>query len=869
MSSRHASFLYLLLAAACAALILTRSPATTIVDADVSGTMSPEPGGHEAHTRPSDYFYAQRAQSDGSFPQEQYEAALQQLAVERAQGPSVSAGVPWTPVGPYNVGGRVTALAVAPGGTTLYLGAAHGGVWKSDNSGANWAPISDVEGMSSIGALAMDPADPLTVWCGTGEANGSVDSYDGNGIWRTRDGGATWKHMGLAASGRISSVVVDPQDSQHILVGVMGRQFSTGPDRGLYRSTNGGASWTRVLFVNDSTGVGDIVVNPVHPDTMFCATWERVRRNTYRRAYGPGCGIWRSVNRGATWTRLTTGLPAASDLVGRIALAIAPSRPSTVYAQVGSGSSNGYVGLGLYRTTDGGNTWTQRNTSATFTNNFGGFVWYFGELGVDPVNADRVYAMGLSVIRSNDGGAAWTGIGGSMHVDQHAIWVDPANTNHIYVGNDGGFFESVDGVTFEQSLDLPITQFYAGEVDQTDATRVFGGAQDNSTVMSVTGPFGWFTILGGDGFQVVSDPVNPSVVFAEWQNCCSGGGFRRSTSGGPSPTGTSGWVSSDRFGWNTPIVMSPSDHNTLLAGSQYVYRSVNNGVNWAKISGDLSSSPGGSLVYGTLTTLDISKTAPSLYYAGTDDGRVWRTLDGGGLWTNISAGLPTRWVTRVTADPVNSQVVYVTLSGFSSDYQAAMVYRSGDRGNTWTNISGNLPNIPANDLLVDPTDTQRLYLATDLGVWTTRNTGATWYEIGAGLPMTSVADLTLHQSARRLFAFTHGRSAWSLDLAALPVSVLEDAPAAALRLAVPHPNPARAGARIALELPRAGDAQVVIYDVIGRRVSTLQQGALAAGRHEFAWTRRDDRGHRAAAGVYFVRATSGGATRTQRLVVTD
>jgi hypothetical protein len=335
------------------------------------------------------------------------------------------------------------------------------------------------------------------------------------------------------------------------------------------------------------------------------------------------------------------------------------------------------------------------------------------------------------------------------------------------------------------------------------------------------------------------------VVFAEWQNCCSNTGVRRSTSGGPSPTGTSGWVSSDRFGWNTPIVMSPSDHNTLLAGSQYVYRSVNNGVSWAKISGDLSSSPGGSLVYGTITTLDVSKTAPSLYYAGTDDGRVWRTLDGGGLWTNISAGLPTRWVTRVTADPVNSQVVYVTLSGFSSDYQAAMVYRSGDRGNTWTNISGNLPNIPANDLLVDPTDTQRLYLATDLGVWTTRNTGATWYEIGAGLPMTSVADLTLHASARKLFAFTHGRSAWSLDLSALPVSAPESAPAAALRLAVPRPNPARESARIALEMPRAGEAQVVIYDVIGRRVSTLHQGVLAAGRHEFAWTRRDDRGLRA------------------------
>lgn len=868
MPRRLLTALYLCCLCAAVSVLALHGRKTLVVD----GAHEEEHGENEAaaKTLPSDYFYAQRANPDGSFPQDAYLAALDQASFERSQSLIASAGAPWTPVGPYNVGGRVTAIAAEPGGATAYLGAADGGVWKSTNFGVNWTCVTDRAPISSVGALALDPSDWNTLWCGTGESNGSVDSYDGNGVWRSKDGGATWTHMGLTATGRISAVAVDPANPQIVYVGAMGRQFSTTSDRGFYRSTDGGATWTRTLFVSDSTGVCDIAVNPAHPETVFCATWERVRRNTYRRAYGPECGIWRSADHGATWTKLTSGLPAPSENVGRIGLAIAPSRPSTVYAQIGSGLTGGYVGLGLYRSLDGGATWTQRNASAVFTNAFGGFCWYFGEIGVDPTNPDRVYAMGVSLLRSDDGGVSWTDYTGLMHVDQHAIWIDPTNANRIYVGNDGGFYFTSSGPPFTPSDDLPITQFYAGEVDPTDATRIFGGAQDNGTNMTSTGdPYGWFSILGGDGFFVAVDPVTPNIVFSEYQYCSNEGGFLRSTTGGPGGASTNGWVVADRFGWNTPITMSPTNHNTLLSGSQFVYRSVDNGVNWAKISPDLSGNPGGSLVYGCITTLAISKPTATVYYAGTDDARVWRTINSGGAWTDISAGLPKRWVTRVTADPVNGQVVYVTLSGYASDDQSAMIYRSTDRGTTWTNISGNLPNVPANDLVVDPTDTNRLYLATDLGVWTTKNLGATWYEVGDGLPLTSVADLVLHASTRKLFAFTHGRSAWSLSLSALPVSTPESGPAAALMLAAPRPNPAREGARIALEMPRAGAAQVVIYDVIGRRVSTLHEGALGAGRHEFAWSRRDDRGVRASAGVYFVRATSGGATRTRRLVVTD
>lgn len=821
---------------------------------------------------PADWFWQQRVDADGTWPQERYETAVAAERAAREGALRTSAGsLAWQNVGPYNIGGRVTALDAAPGGAVIYLGAADGGVWKSNDGGANWACLTDRLTFASVGAIAVDPSNPANVWVGTGESNGSVDSYDGNGLWLSTDGGETWQHRGLGNSGRIGSVVVDPQDPQHILVGVMGRQFSTGPDRGLYRSTDGGATWNRTLFVSDSTGVCDIAINPVHPDTVFCATWERVRRNTYRRAFGPECGIWRSVDRGATWTRMTTGLPVPSDDVGRIGLAISPSRPSTIHAQIGSGSALGYVGLGWYRSTDGGTTWSRRDAgTTTFRDAFGGFCWYFGENGVNPTNPDHVYALGVSMLQSFDGGTNWAVVGATMHVDHHALWFDTATPGRYLVGGDGGVYWTTNGgAAFTKSLNLPITQFYAGEVDPTDATKLFGGTQDNNSLKTSTGPSGWFPILGGDGFYQLVDPVTPNVVFTEYQYCSNKTGFKRSTTGGPSPANTSGWVSTDRFNWNTPIAMDPSGHNVLIAGSNFVYKSVNNGMNWSKVSGDLTTNPAALLVYGTITTVAISAANPDVYYAGTDDGRVWRSLSAGAVWQDISAGLPQRWVTRVVPDPNDAQVVYVTHSGYTSDDQATLVHRSANQGGTWTNVSGNLANVPANDLVVDPLDSQRLYLGTDTGVWTSADAGGYWYPLGVGLPVQVVADLVLHQGTRQLFAFTHGRSAWKLDLAAMPVSAGPGAPPAGLALAPAGANPARGSVRLRLDIPRNERVEVAVFDAVGRRVATLVSGAPGAGRHAIAWDRRDAAGRSVRAGVYFVRATSGGATATRRVVVAD
>lgn len=865
-----------------AAVALIALLATLIGASDRPGMAPPEREPGDGGGRyPSEWFYTQRAFPGGTIDPAAYDAALAEAGAQRETQARATrmfgvSAVPlvWSQAGPYNIGGRVSALASTPGGTTIYLGAANGGLFKSTNSGVNWTPIFD-NGFStfSIGALTLDPTRDSTIYAGTGEANSSVDSYDGSGLYRSLDAGATWSYSGLAATRRIARVAVDPANPQRLFVAAMGSQFSTGPDRGLYRSEDGGATWAQVLFVSDSTGASDVVINPAHPETVFCATWERVRHHTYRRAFGPECGIWRSADHGTTWTRLSTGLPAPSDNVGRIGLAIAPSRPSTVYAQIGSGSALGYIGLGLYRSLDGGATWTRRDgtgTTSTFNTAFGGFCWYFGDMAVSPTDPERIFCLGQSLIRSINGGTTFSNVTGLAHVDEHAMWIDPSNPNRIYLGSDGGFFWSANGSgTWQKSVDLPITQFYACTVDPANPARLVGGTQDNNSIQTVGSPTGWGAILGGDGFYAVVDHTNSNITFAEYQFCCGGTGPQRSTNGGGTFFTPTGFVGSDRYNWSTPIVMSPQNHNLLLTGSQRVYRSLDNGISYATISGDLTTNPPSLLGFGTISTLDISPADGNLFYVGTDDGKVWRSDNQGGVWIDITAGLPLRSITRVTADPLAPDVVYVTLSGFGSDESAPHVFRSANRGATWSSISGDLPNAPANDVLVDPLDPNTLYLGTDVGVYATRNLGVGWFPLGTGMPVQTVFDLALHPASRTLVAGTHGRSAWKLDLNQLPVSVGDANKAPRLALSVPMPNPSRGRAQVTLDLPGAARVDIAVFDAAGRRVTTLLEGDIPAGRRSLIWDGTDARGRRVNAGVYWMRASTNNSRATQRVVRLD
>lgn len=831
------------------------------------------PAGHDAeeHDYPADAFYLQRAMPDGTLPSERIQAATEQLLFERAlqsQTFAASAIQDWTPVGPVNIGGRVNAIVAYPGGTPAILGAANGGLWRSDDLGFHWVPISDAAGIGSVSALTMTPQNNNTVWAGTGDANGTVDGYDGTGLYVSRDRGQRWKYTGMRETAHISAVAVNPLDSNKVYVGAMGKSFTTDPNRGFYRSLDGGRTWTRTLYVNDSTGVSDIAVNPLHPDTIFCATWERVRRLTYRRAFGVHCAVWRSADGGATWTKVINGLPVAGENLGRIAIAVAPTQPSRIYASVISGAISGYVGLGLFRSDDSGETWDKVDLGSVHRNAFGGFGWYFGRVVVSPFDANDVWVCGVRLLHSIDGGVTLDDVTQTAHVDQHALWVDPLDPNRVYLGNDGGFY-SLSGGQWQIAFDLPITQFYNGAVDPQNANKVLGGTQDNGTIKSETGAGGWAQILGGDGFHCTVNPTNTNIILGEWQYCSDQTGIKRSANNGGSFASTGGWTTTDRFNWNTPFVHSPRNPNTMLAGSQRVYKSINTGGLWTPVSFDLSTNPGALVNYGTISALAISNADSNLFLAGTDDGKVWRSQTGGGSWDDISAGLPGRYVTAVAADLNDPNVIYVAHSGFGQDLHDPRVFRSIDRGAHWTSISGNLPDAPVNDLVLDPAIPGTIYAGTDLGVFVTRNLGETWVSLGGAMPVVAVWDLELHTVSRQLFAFTHGRSAWKLDLNNISLSAPPAAGPSRLALSAPSPNPARGAANLVLSLAASAQVDVSIFDAAGRRVRVLAHGERAAGRYTLAWDARDERGSRVRSGVYFVRASDGATTRTERLVLAD
>ena len=819
---------------------------------------------------PSDWFGMQRAFPADSIPQAAYQAALEQAIFERAGTAKLSpaAALSWQFVGPTNIGGRVTAIAALPGGSPAYLGSANGGVFKSTDGGSSWTSIFDAVAAHSVGALCLDPTNGNVLYVGTGEANGSASSYDGAGLFRSDDGGNNWTYVGLAETRRIARVRVDPSNPNRIFVAAMGGLFSTGPDRGLFRSEDRGRTWSKVLFVSDSTGVSDVAIHPAHPETVYCATWERMRRPTYQHMSGPESAIWRSADHGTTWTKLTNGLPAPGTDLGRIALAIAPSLPSTVFAQILGGVNLGYNGLGLFRSTDGGETWSRRDVNG-FAGGFSTYGWYFGDLYVHPTNPDQVYSLAIGLNASVDGGQHFNGIGVLSSVDMHALWFDPANPSHMYLGGDGGFFSTTSGGRpWTQATSLPITQFYNGSVDPSNVNRVLGGAQDNHLSLTSAGPGSWSMILFGDCFQSLVDPTNPSILFGETQYLSGGAGPQRSVNGGSTWTAPTGFSATDRCNWDAPFCMNPQNHNTLLAGSDRVYRSTDNGQTYVPISNDLTTNRADAQrVYSTITTLEIASADTNRYYAGTDDAKAWRSTNRGTSWTDISAGLPTRWVTHVASDPTNANVVYATLSGYALDESAAHVYRSTDGGDHWASIAGNLPDVPANDLIVDPIDPSRLFLATDVGVYATDDLGLDWAPLGSGMPMQTVLDLFLHAGARTLFAATHGRGIWKIDLGTLAVAVDRPSQHPRLSLSAPSPNPARGEVRFVVDSPAAGSVSIEVFDATGRRVRRVFAGALGAGSHALTWDGRDDAGRSVPSGAYYVRAARAPREAVVRRVV--
>ena len=752
----------------------------------------------------------------------------------------------WELVGPTNVGGRISDIVIDLNNEDIvWAAAATGGVWKSLDKGETWeAKFDDMEVMS-MGAIALDPNNSDILYAGTGEAAATSLSFYGNGMYKTLDGGTTWENIGLINSSYISRIRVDKNNSNIVYACATGKMYTAEENRGVYKSVNGGETWDKILFVSDSTAANDIVIDPFDSQILYASMWERIRTLDGRMSGGANSGIFKSIDGGDSWNKLTNGFPNDAT-VGRIGLAISEQTQGTVYAVYQKFESGSAPFGGVYKTTNGGDSWTQLSSNG-LTDCYSSFGWYFSKIEVDPKNDQKVYILGVSYHRSDNGGNSWTTLGNysfGPHVDHHAIAISPTE-NFFIEGNDGGIVTSTtEGSNYEE-IKIPITQFYGFTVDDNNSDKMIGGTQDNGTWLSRNGNLGdWEHVIGGDGFQSLISPANTNIMYGEWQN----GGMNKSVDNGYSFYGIyDGLYGGDRFNWNTPLIFHPTNSDLIYCASQYVYKSddaasTNYSFYWEKISGDLT---GG---IGTITTVAAAPTDEEVIYAGTDHSDVWVTQNGGSDWTNISSNLPNRWVTRIVVDYSNPAIAFVSFSGLRWDSDLRYIFKTDDFGATWTDITGNLPNLPINCIEVNKDDNNLLYVGSDIGAYYTTNGGENWSVMALGLPNTPVFDIKVHYADELIFVATYGRGAYKIPFSGLVSSIDDNPEIASYDLKISnYPNPFNNSTIISIKSSLESDGKVYLYNVAGRKIATLFDGKLNKGLNKITF----DAGElKLASGVY-------------------
>lgn len=771
---------------------------------------------------------------------------------------SLFKGLQWRDIGPIVQGGRVVDIEVSPVNPyTFYVAYASGGLWKTTNNGVSFEPLFDDMPTMIMGDIAIDPNNPETIWVGTGEPNSSRSSYGGLGMYVSTDGGNSWQHRGLEATDRISRVLIDPRNSQRIMVAALGKLYTQGGERGVFISNDGGSTWENTLPGEGWTGAIDLVMNPKNPDVVYAAMWERKRTPWEFVEGGKGSGVFKSLDGGQTWQPMNTGLPTGAAL-GRIGLTLAASQPGTLYAAVDNqeqlpedqwdlgdrplsvkrlrtmtqetfigqpkdeierfirsndfavdvtadrliallkndelsmqelldelGNANANLfntdikGLEIYRTDNAGESWykTHQGPVDQVVYSYG---YYFGQIRVAPDDPDRIYITGVPVVTSGDGGKTFDGSinDPSVHVDYHAQWIDPANSQHMLIGNDGGIDLTYDGGKTWIKLDAqPVGQFYHVSVDMATPYNVYGGLQDNGTLKGSSrhdwrDGEGWSRIFGGDGFySATDDKDNQTYVGFQFGN------YARLGDGRPQDVRPRDALGEEalRYNWMSPVILSPHNADIVYFGANKLFRSMDEGDTWTAISGDLSvSDKRGDVPYATITTVSESPQQFGLLWAGTDDSQVWVTTSSGDEWNDVSDGLPrNRWVTRVEASHFDRERAYVSLNGYRNDDISAYVYRTDDLGESWTDISANLPAEAVNVIKEDTVNENVLYAGTDRGAYVSLDGGGSWQSLnGGGLPNVPVHDLVIHPRDRELIAGTHGRSVWILD--ALPIQELSN-----------------------------------------------------------------------------------------------
>ena len=697
-------------------------------------------------------------------------------------------------IGSATMSGRVAALAAVKedGRLTVYVGAASGGVWKSSNGGTTFKPIFDKEAAQSIGAVAIDPQAPKTIWAGTGEAWTRNSASIGNGIYKSTDGGDSWTNMGLQNSERIAKIIVDPKNSNTVYACVPGKLWSDSEDRGVYKTTDGGKSWSKILKgANVSTGCSMISMNPQDSKVLFAGMWDFRRKGWTFRSGGEnptaasGSAFFQTTDGGTTWKELdeksAKGLPAKPW--GRVAVTIAPSKPNVVYALIESTRS------ALFRSEDGGKTWEERDRSNWM-------VWrpfYFANLIVDPKNENKVYKPDLTLIMSEDGGKSFSGIGSGAHGDFHDVWVNPDSTDHVIAGDDGGVWYSYDGGnTWWKGNNLPISQFYHVSADNADPYHVFGGLQDNSSWIGDSQyPSGitngrWENLYGGDGFWVFPDPADANYVYAEAQGGEIGRVNRITLEGRaikPQPNYGEGKL---RFNWNTPIHLSPNEKGTIYIGGQFLFRSRDHGQSWERISPDLTTNDpekqkqeesGGVTVdnsyaemHTTIYSISESPRDAQTIWVGTDDGNLQVTRDGAKSWTNVVGNVPNlpkaSWVSWVEASLHDAGTAYATFDRHTFGDMEPHVFKTTDYGKIWTPIVAGDSGVRgyAHVIKEDTVSPSLLFLGTEFGLWISLDSGKHWAKYkGHEFPNVAVRDIVVQPRESDLVIATHGRGIWIVD----------------------------------------------------------------------------------------------------------
>jgi photosystem II stability/assembly factor-like uncharacterized protein len=826
-------------------------------------------------------------------------------------------------IGPANMGGRVVDVEVVEGDPkTIYLGVATGGVWKTTDGGDSWKPVFDEQTTLCVGDIAVSQSNPDVVWVGTGENNPRNSVSWGDGVYKSTDGGKTWKNMGLKETRHVGRIVIHPKNPDVVYVAALGHFWAPNKERGVYKTADGGKTWTQVKFINEDTGFVDLAMDPENPELLYAATY-CVRRDGFaggnpKTQTGPETGLFRTEDGGKTWAKMTKGLPDRP--LGRCGFSVCRKNPKVVYAvvqtdktavtvqgQPAKTNSENVDAGGIFRSEDRGKTWVKLNDLCPRP-------FYYGQIRVDHNDDQRVYVLGVTSQLSTDGGKTFAATFRGTHSDHHALWIDPKDSNHLILGGDGGlYFSKTKGQQFEQVRNLAVGQFYGVAVDMQKPYHVYGGLQDNG---SWGGPSAthfsdgialndWRRIGGGDGFQCAADPNDPDTVYCESQY----GGLSRVSVKGATGKGGSKAIKPKagqgepayRFNWNSPALMSPHDSKTLYYGGNHVFKSTDRGDKWAIISPDLTrGQPGPSADSGhTITCLAESPKLKGLLYAGTDDGRLHVSRDDGKNWTDLSDKIPDvpadRWITRVECSHFDEGTAYLTVDRHRNDDLKPYVFKTTDFGATWKPLANNLPQEgPVHVIRESSKNKDLLFAGTENGLFISQDGGRKWQHFTNGLPPAVIVhDLVIHPRDRELVIGTHARSIYVMDIAPLEemtekvraddAHLFDVKPATAFRvatrenMAAPQTVPRHLiaenppfGAAIYYHLAKpAVEEPTVTVTNAEKHVVFKMKGPKEAGLHHLQWNLRgmEEDPPRVEPGEYTVTLKVGDQTLTKKLTV--